>query len=99
MANWNAYNPFSRRESHSGGSIIAYKIFTLLSWLLSVAVSVYYVLHAPTDGFTIRRRIWDQNYLYPTAFTMNSVLGDIYWYALPSSSSSSSSSSILCELC
>ncbi|KAG5948793.1 hypothetical protein E4U60_000868 [Claviceps pazoutovae] len=82
MANWNAYNPFSRRDSHSGVSIFAYKIFTLLSWLLSVVVSVYYVLHAPTDGFTIRRRIWDQNYLYPTAFTMNSVLGDIYWIVL-----------------
>ncbi|KAG6014209.1 hypothetical protein E4U54_005683, partial [Claviceps lovelessii] len=85
MANLNAWNPFSRRESHSGSSIVTYKILTLLTWLLSVIVSVYYVLHAPKDGFTIRRRIWDQNDLYPTAFTMSPVLGDIYWYvfALP----------------
>ncbi|KAG6014417.1 hypothetical protein E4U43_006560 [Claviceps pusilla] len=83
MANLNAWNPFSRRESHSGSSIVTYKVLTLLTWLLSVIVSVYYVLNAPKDGFTIRRRIWDQNDLYPTAFTMSPVLGDIYWYVLP----------------
>jgi hypothetical protein len=26
--------------------------------------------------------IWDQNYLYPTAFTMNSVIGNIYWVVM-----------------
>lgn len=82
MANWNAWNPFSRRESHSGGSILTYKILTLVTWLLSVIVSVYYVLNEPKDGFTIRRRIWDQNNLYRTAFTMSPVLGDIYWVVL-----------------
>ncbi|KAG6004496.1 hypothetical protein E4U21_001034 [Claviceps maximensis] len=82
MANLNSWNPFSRRESYSGSSIVTYKILTLLSWLLSVVVSVYYVLHEPKDGFTIRRRIWDQNDLYPTAFTMSPVLGDIYWVVL-----------------
>ncbi|KJZ79788.1 hypothetical protein HIM_00502 [Hirsutella minnesotensis 3608] len=82
MANWREYNPFSKRETHSSSSILTYKVLTLLSWLLSVVVSVYYVTHEPHDGFTIRNRIWDQNYLYPSAFTMNHVLADIYWVVL-----------------
>jgi len=72
-------NPFAKRESHSTQSITTYKVLTILSWILSVVVSVYYVVYEPTDGFHIRRRIWDQNYLYPTAFTMNSTIADIYW--------------------
>ncbi|GJN67043.1 ATP synthase F0 [Purpureocillium lilacinum] len=86
MANWNACksprNPFTKRESHTSGSITTYKILTLLTWLLSVVVSVYYTIHKPHDGFTIRKRIWDQNYLYPSAFTMNHILGDVYWVGL-----------------
>ncbi|KAH6607745.1 atp synthase f0 [Trichoderma cornu-damae] len=82
MAGWQSWNPFSKRESHSRGSILAYKILTLLSWLLSVVVSVYYAASEPHDGFTIRRRIWDLNYLYPSAFTMNDVIADIYWVVL-----------------
>jgi hypothetical protein len=82
MAEWHSYNPFSRRESHSAGSITLYKVLTLLTWILSVVVSVYYTVHAPHDGFTIRKRIWDQNYLYPSAFTMNAVIADIFWVVL-----------------
>jgi hypothetical protein len=74
-------NPFAKRESHGANSILTYKILTLVSWLLSVVVSVYYTTNEPHDGFTIRKRIWDQNYLYPSAFTMNSTLADIFWYA------------------
>jgi hypothetical protein len=72
-------NPFSKRESHSSGQLTTYKILTLLTWALSVAVSVYYTVHEPHDGFTIRKRIWDQNYLYPSAFTMNSIIASIFW--------------------
>lgn len=72
-------NPFSKKESHSAGSITTYKVLTILSWLLSLVVTLYYTVNEPRDGFTIRRRIWDQNYLYPTAFTLNSVIVDIYW--------------------
>lgn len=79
---WNTFNPFSRRESHSSESIVVYKVLTILSWLLSVVVSVYYTVNEPHDGFTIRNRIWDQNYLYPSAFTLNSTLADIYWVIL-----------------
>ncbi|EFY99070.1 DUF1774 domain protein [Metarhizium robertsii] len=82
MANWNAWNPFGRRESHSSGSILTYKLLTLLTWLLSVIVTIYYAIHEPKDGVTVRRRIWDQNNLIRTAFTMSPVLGDIYWVIL-----------------
>jgi hypothetical protein len=74
-----ADNPFSKRESHSSSSVITYKILTLLTWILSVVVTVYYSVHEPHDGFTIRKRIWDQNYLYPTAFTQNSIITSIFW--------------------
>jgi hypothetical protein len=82
MVDWNKYNPFSKRESHGSGSITTYKILTLITWALSVIVSVYYTVHSPHDGHTIRKRIWDQNSLYPTAFTMNSVIASIYWIVL-----------------
>lgn len=79
-----AVNPFGRRETHTAGEITTYKIFSVLTWALSVAASVYYTVHQPHHGHGhhhIRRRIWDINYLYPSAFTMNSVLGSIFWYA------------------
>jgi hypothetical protein len=79
MDRFHNINPFAKRETHTSGSITTYKVLTLLSWLLSVVVSVYYVTNEPHDGYTIRRRIWDQNYLYRTAFTMNAVIADIYW--------------------
>ncbi|KAL7789555.1 hypothetical protein V8C37DRAFT_386290 [Trichoderma ceciliae] len=82
MSGWQAYNPFSKRESHSHGSIVAYKVLTLLSWLLSIIVTVYYTVDEPHNGFTIRRRIWDQNYLYPSAFTMNHIIAEVYWVVL-----------------
>ncbi|KAI9167100.1 atp synthase f0 [Paramyrothecium foliicola] len=82
MADWNKYNPFSKREAHGANSILAYKIFTLLTWVLSVVTSVYYTINEPHDGFTIRKRIWDQNYLYPSAFTMNSTIADVFWVIL-----------------
>lgn len=63
-------NPFSRRESHSAGEITMYKVLTLLTWILSVVVSVYYTMHG---------RIWSINYHYKSAFTMNSILADIFW--------------------
>lgn len=72
-------NPFSKKESHTAASITTYKVLTILSWLLAFVVTIYYTVNEPHDGFTIRRRIWDQNYLYRTAFTLNSTIIDIYW--------------------
>jgi hypothetical protein len=62
--------------------VLTYKILTLLTWILSIVVTVYYSVHEPHDGFTIRKRIWDQNYLYPTAFTQNSIITSIFWIVL-----------------
>lgn len=82
MSSFQAWNPFSKRDSHSNTSITTIKVLTTLSWLLSLIVSVYYTTNAPHDGYNIRKRIWDQNSLYPTAFSMNSVIGSIYWVVL-----------------
>ncbi|OAA61316.1 hypothetical protein ISF_05395 [Cordyceps fumosorosea ARSEF 2679] len=73
MANLNRFNPFSRRESHSVGAITTYKILTLLTWLLSVVVSVWY---------TVRGHIWAINYHHRSAFTMNSIIASIFWIVL-----------------
>lgn len=72
-------NPFSKKESHSAGAITTYKVLTTLSWLLSLIVTVYYTAYRPRDGHSLERNIWDMNWLYPTAFTLNSVIVDIYW--------------------
>ncbi|KPM34670.1 hypothetical protein AK830_g11904 [Neonectria ditissima] len=80
--NWAQLNPFSKKDSHSSGAILTYKILTVLTWLLALVVSVYYTTNAPHDGHTIRKRIWDQNELYRTAFTLNATITSIYWIVL-----------------
>lgn len=63
-------NPFAKRDSHSRNTVITYKILTILTWLLSLIATVYYTFEYPRDGLYLRKRIWDQNYLYPTGFTL-----------------------------
>ncbi|KAH6895338.1 hypothetical protein B0T10DRAFT_557562 [Thelonectria olida] len=82
MANFSQLNPFSKRENHSSGAILTYKILTLLTWILSVVVSVYYTVNEPHNGHKIRQRIWDLNALYRTAFTLNATITSIYWIFL-----------------
>lgn len=72
-------NPFAKRDEQTAGSVTTYKVLTILSWLLSVVVSFYYSTHIPEDGYSFRRRIWDMNEIYRTAFTMNSIIAEIYW--------------------
>ncbi len=72
-------NPFVKRDSHSAGAIITYKTLTTVTWLLSLVVSIYYTLHRPHDGVLHRRRIWEQNWLFPTGFTLNSAIVEVYW--------------------
>jgi len=75
------YNPFARRESHSAGSVVTYKIFTILSWLLVVVASVYYSFNAPHDDRKHwRNTIWGHN--RPTPFALNVVITSIYWIVL-----------------
>ncbi|KAJ4012831.1 hypothetical protein NW752_006102 [Fusarium irregulare] len=82
MANWQQYNPFGKRDSHSNNSILVYKILTLITWILSLVVTVYYTLHRPDDGHTRNRKIWEQNHMYRTAFTLNPIITSIYWIVL-----------------
>ncbi|KAI9741481.1 MAG: hypothetical protein M1818_004287 [Claussenomyces sp. TS43310] len=75
-------NPFSKRDSHNANSIIAYKVLTIVSWLLVVLSSVYYTFDAPRDDVYARRTIWGQNRHYHTAFALNSLIASIYWIVL-----------------
>jgi hypothetical protein len=75
-------NPFAKRDEHSKGTVITYKILTTVSWLLAVVVSFYYTFNAPLDGHTKRRRIWKQNDHYTTAFEMNHLIASLYWLLL-----------------
>lgn len=74
-----AVNPFSKRESYGRGRVITYKVLSILTWLLSVVVSVGFAVDCPREGLYLRKTIWDQNELYPSGFTLNPVIVSIYW--------------------
>ncbi|KAJ0113845.1 ATP synthase F0 [Diaporthe amygdali] len=75
-------NPFSKRESHSPAAVITYKVLTILTWLLSVVVSVYYSVRSPADDIKHGRTIEGQNYLHWSGFTLNFVLVYVYFIVL-----------------
>ncbi|KAI1635158.1 DUF1774-domain-containing protein [Biscogniauxia mediterranea] len=75
-------NPFAKRESHSTNTVVAYKTLTIVTWLLSIIVSVYYTFNSPDDGVWPRRKIWKQNDHYQTAFRLNHIIASIYWIVL-----------------
>lgn len=69
-------NPFAKYESPDKRSLLAYRILTLCTWLLVVALTVYYTFYAPSNG----RTIWDQSRAHPTAFSLNLEIVSVYWY-------------------
>ncbi|KIV85975.1 hypothetical protein PV11_01620 [Exophiala sideris] len=75
------YNPFAKREEHSQRSLLAYKILTILSWLLLVVVGAYYTFQSPEDCHHNQHchTIWGQNNHTRTPFSLNSVVTSIYW--------------------
>jgi len=75
-------NPFSKRDNHSANAVVAYKVLTIVSWLLVVISTVYYTFDAPTDDVYARRTIWGQNRAHHTAFSLNSIIASIYWIVL-----------------
>jgi hypothetical protein len=81
-------NPFSKRETHSRESIITYKVLTILTWLLSVAVTVYYVFFQPETIVVDPKHhhepqpIWYQNRTWQTGFTLNKIITSLYWLGL-----------------
>jgi len=78
MAN---YNPFSKRESHGTGSLTTYKILTFASWLLVHIANIHFAWNAPKGGYA-QRTIWEQNTAYPTPFSLNPTIVDIYWIVI-----------------
>lgn len=82
MESLHAINPFAKRENQSPAAVITYKVLTILTWLLSIAVSVYYSTYEPHDGHHIRTHIGDINWIHPSGFTLNNVIMDIYWVVL-----------------
>ncbi|KAH6659636.1 hypothetical protein BKA67DRAFT_652860 [Truncatella angustata] len=75
-------NPFSKRDSHDKNAILAYKVFTTLTWILSIAVTFYYTFSRPHDGSFSGHTIWEQNDLHLTAFRLNKVIASVYWIVL-----------------
>lgn len=70
-------NPFARRETHDKNQLLAYKILTIVSWVLVLVASISCSFSA--EG---RRTIWEQNRLHPTPFSLNPVITDLYWCVL-----------------
>lgn len=82
MDRLNQINPFAKRESHHPAAVIAYKVLTLLTWALSVVVSVYYTVRSPNEDLKHDFTIPGQNYIHLSGFTLNFVLVDIYFVIL-----------------
>lgn len=74
-------NPFSKREEHGNGSLVAYKVLTFASWLLVHIVNIHFAWNAPNDKHH-SRSIWGQNSAHPTPFSLNAPIVDIYWIVI-----------------
>ncbi|TVY42393.1 hypothetical protein LOCC1_G005373 [Lachnellula occidentalis] len=82
MPSASSANPFARRDTHSLQTIRTYKVLTVISWLLSAIVSIYYTFGKPRDGKHHRDTIWGHNSLNPTPFALNPLIASLYWLAL-----------------
>ncbi|KAH0536451.1 hypothetical protein FGG08_006664 [Glutinoglossum americanum] len=82
MSSISLVNPFSKRESHGRSSLIAYKAWTIITWLLVVVTGLYYCTHKPTEGKFKRRTIFGQSKAHPSPFTLDTVFVSIYWIVL-----------------
>ncbi|KAF8253244.1 DUF1774-domain-containing protein [Wilcoxina mikolae CBS 423.85] len=72
-------NPFARDSEGTRRNIAAYRVLTLLSFILQFATTFYYVNNAPVDGSLGRHKIF---YGHATPFTLSTVFVDIYWVVL-----------------
>ncbi|KAI9799364.1 MAG: hypothetical protein M1833_004063 [Piccolia ochrophora] len=75
-------NPFAKRESRSNVSILTYKVLTIISWLLTVVSTLYYLSNKPHDDKYHGRTIWGQNKHYDTPFALDKVIVSLYWLVL-----------------
>jgi hypothetical protein len=73
-------NPFVKREEFTQRNLIAYKILTIVSWLLLVVFGALYTFQRPECSRHDRcHTIWGQNDHRPSGFSVNSVLTSVYW--------------------
>lgn len=79
-----ADNPFAKREDFTRQNLIAYKILTIISWLLLVIVGSYYTFQRPEDckSHSHCHTIWGQNNHRLTGFSLNSVVISVYWVVI-----------------
>ncbi|KAI5812019.1 hypothetical protein BZA77DRAFT_335460 [Pyronema omphalodes] len=72
-------NPFSRDVEGTRRNITAYRVLTLLSFLLQFITTLYYTKNAPTDDHTGHHTIFQY---HSTPFTLSYVFVSIYWVVL-----------------
>ena len=76
-------NPFAKREEFGSKSLVAYKVLTIISWLLVLVTGILYTFYKPPPGKGHRNRpIWDQNSAHRTPFALNSAITSLYWIIL-----------------
>lgn len=54
-------------SAHKVGVLV--QVVTLITWISSAVISVYF-----------HDRIWELNYLHPSLFTLDHILGDMFWF-------------------
>jgi len=71
---------FAEQENHEVQAVWTYKAMTMVTWLGTVLVSIYYTFGMPDR---VREQggktIWDLNQTYHTLFAFNAVIIAIYW--------------------
>jgi Fungal protein of unknown function (DUF1774) len=74
-----AITPDEHRPSNN--LVLFYRIVTPITWLLTVITSAYYTFRRPHEGGHQhdRHRIWRQNDLHHTPFSLNSIVISVYW--------------------
>ncbi|EFX05992.1 histone deacetylase [Grosmannia clavigera kw1407] len=77
---FSSYNPFAYRDVRSHRELVSYRVLTLASWALAVALSIYYSVRSPHGHGS--HRIADQNHRHLTGFTLNMVIVYVYWAGL-----------------
>ncbi|KKY26253.1 putative atp synthase f0 [Phaeomoniella chlamydospora] len=77
------YNPFAKRSEFNSKSLYAYKILTIITWLLVIIVGILHTFWAPDAGKGPHKHtIWGQNRHFRTPFGLNVLVTSIYWIVL-----------------
>lgn len=74
-------NPFARDTSDARRNIVAYKTFSLLSFLLQLVATAYLANHA-VHGVRHSHSIFGMSYMHVSPFTPSHIFVTIYWIVL-----------------